>query len=385
MRRWLFASTALLGAIAAACGSMADSASFEGSRQGGSDAGASPADPSAGSDAPSPDLAPTDNAVILVHAAGMQAFRVCFEAEPDELPAPDAQLMPASNVVGVEVGSAVRLPPRRPGPPGKVYLFEEVAIRTADNVTCGQLLKTTAYAGAKLEMPAPITTSLDEGVHLLVVKGCAPSTTGRPYTKAECGEDYDEGKGNLAIYERTVHGVARSEGTLPAQVLHLSQGIENARAGRELRVSFGDVGTKSATHGASASAPRLHGDPIDLTPMPRLEVGDAGVFANVGFRVSLVAGGDAGAGGDGGAPVVLAQQSLAEIQAMSAPSDLPQSYYAAASNYVLLLLGTPSPKSSDGGVDTDPLRNVHLLAVPVVDRSDDPDPDAGADAGEDAR
>jgi hypothetical protein len=104
-----------------------------------------------------------------------------------------------------------------------------------------------------------------------------------------------------------------------------------------------------------------------------LDTSNDAVFAANGFRVTLR---DADAGADAGATFVR-DTSLAEVQALSSPRDVPGDYYQAASNYVLLLLGDPGvPQTLDGGPNPafDPRRGVHILAVPVVA------PDAGSDA-----
>jgi hypothetical protein len=75
-------------------------------------------------------------------------------------------------------------------------------------------------------------------------------------------------------------------------------------------------------------------------------------YAQRGFRVTL------------GGKSLLAQ-SLADVARLSSPNDLPSSYYAAASNYVLLLLGDPeAPVKNDAGADE--LETLHFLVVPVV-------------------
>jgi hypothetical protein len=71
----------------------------------------------------------------------------------------------------------------------------------------------------------------------------------------------------------------------------------------------------------------------------------------------------------------LLDESLARIQSLSSPRDVPPTYYAAASNYALLLLGDPNAKLADGGADTDDRRRLHFLAVPVIE----PKTDGGAD------
>lgn len=325
-----------------------------------------------GTGAAAPDLAPTDNGVIMVHAAGMPAFRLCFENEQSRLPQPDSQVMPEANVVGVEVGSAVRIAPLA-GPPGKVWIFEEPLIRdfSGKGSSCAALIGNASLLASAHEVPA-ITEDLSRGVHLLVVTGCVGKTPLRSYTKAECGEDYDETKphGNIRILQKQLKGATRTGDALPSQVIHLAQPIEGARNGATLAVSFGDISNPGAAHTAAATAPPLFGDPLDLTPSPTFDGSNESIFAELGFRVTLTDGANP--------PTVIGQQSLADVQRLSAPRDLPATYYAAASNYVLLLLGDPAPKTADGGADDDPLRRVHLLAVPVIE----PKADAGADGGD---
>src|SRR5690349_20110352 len=56
-------------------------------------------------------FAATVSGVVLLHAAAFPAFRVCFENYPDLAPQPDTTTMPEANLVGVEVGSLVRIAP----------------------------------------------------------------------------------------------------------------------------------------------------------------------------------------------------------------------------------------------------------------------------------
>jgi hypothetical protein len=322
-----------------------------------SGAGASATD---GAAAPSTDLAPTDNAVILVHAAGMPPFRMCFEKEPSLRPQPDQETMPEANVVGVEVGSAVRLAPLKNGAPGIVYVLNEALVRTyaGQGQTCAQLLSVPDIFKAAFKMPA-ITTDYSKGVHLLVLRGCQGRTI-LTYTKEECGTDYDpdttaEGtqQGNLSLLDIELKGARRTTG-LPTQVLHLSRALESARNGAELAVTFGDVTSNESFHASKAIDPTLFATkPQDLVESPTFATNDDGVYADVGFRVVL------------NSTNIVAQQSLADVQKLSAPRAIPSSYYSAASNYVLLLLGSPAEaQQPDGG---DPRKGVHLLAVPVVD------------------
>lgn len=361
-----------LSAFAYACGSASLSA-FDGSERvgeptgGGADGGTN-LSPSAGADGK--DLAPVDNAVILVHAAKALPFRLCFENDLELRPQPDSQTMPEANVVGVEVGSAVRLGPLK-GPPGKVFLFEEPLIRASypqfggagQGPPCKTLLA-SSLGGVRIELEA-IEADLSRGVHLLVLRGCAADSPLQKYSAAECGEGWSAAKGNLSMKEITLTGANRPESAiLPAQVVNLSQPLESARAGRDLVVTFGDLGAADAVHTPVVTNPPLFGNAAPAVPA-RLPYAadDIAVYESTGIRVGFAA--KTADGGAGPSEAIL-DESLAKIQKASSSRDVPPTYYAAASNYALLLLGDPGAKLSDGGADTDPRRNVHLLAVPVI-------------------
>ena len=375
-----------LSAFAYACGSASLDAFGSGERS--NEPGAGSADGGfAGTAAPgsnAKDLAPVDNAVILVHAAKSLPFRLCFEKDLDLRPQPDSQAMPEANVVGVEVGSAVRLGPLK-GPPGKVYLFEEPLIRASypqfggagEGPSCRSLLSST-FASIVVTLNS-VDADLSRGVHLLVVRGCPADGPIQKYSAAECGDGWTPKKSNLSVKEITLTGANRPENAiLPAQVVNLSQSLESARAGRDVVISFGDLARADAVHAPVVTNPELFGNAAPSTPA-RLPyaAADIAVYEATGIRVGLAA--KAPDGGAGATQPVL-DESLAKIQKASSSRDVPPSYYSAASNYALLLLGDPNAKLPDGGVDTDPRRNVHLLAVPVIA----PKADAGADAGEPA-
>jgi hypothetical protein len=334
-------------------------------------------------------LVPVDNAVILVHAAKAQSFRLCFENESDRRPQPDSEVMPQANVVGVEVGAAVRLGPLR-GAPGMVYLFEEPLIRAfypafggaGQGPTCKNLLENMNLQ--TLAQPlGRIDTDLSTGVHLLAVRGCSSDSLGlQKRTVAECGADWTAKAGNLSVKDITLSGAMRpSPGILPAQVVNLSQPVESARGTRPLRISFGDLVTPGATQATVALNPPVFGNAQPPQPAAlTYDATDTAIYASVGFRVTLgpLAGGgpDAGTGG-----TTLLEESLARIQKLSSPRDVPTTYYAAASNYALLLLGDPNAKLPDGGVDSDDRRNLHILAVPVIEPKDDTDGGHGTGNG----
>ena len=326
------------------------------------------------------DLAPVDNAVIMVHAAKAQSFRLCFKNALDRLPQPDSQVMPDANVVGVEVGSAVRIGPLK-GAPGDVLLFEEPLIRAyypqfggaGVGPSCNALLANQSLGNLAVNL-GTVTTDLSKGVHLLVVRGCSANTLVRSFSVAECGATWTPTGGNLSVKEITLPGATRpSNGILPAHVVNLSQPLDSTKAGRNLVVSFGDLSKPDTDLVNVATNPALFPDSQgqDQSAQLAYPTGDDSVYASLGFRVSLVD--PAGAG----TSTKVLDESLASIQSQSSPRDVPPTYYAAASNYALLILGDPAAKLPDGGPDTDDRRNLHILAVPVIDPKDD----AGTDSG----
>jgi len=330
--------------------------------------------------APSSDLPPLDNGLILVHAGKVQSFRLCFENELSLRPQPDSQAMPQANVVGVEVGSAVRVPPLR-GAPGKVWLFEEALIRNLYfNLAPGNLglscetLLDRETGDLAIELQTDGIGDLSRGVHLLAVTGCPKNRPLTTYSVAECGASWTADKGNLALRDIPLPGFKRASlDALPTQLVNLSQPLESARAGKPVSVSFGNL-TANAKMEPLVTAPTLLGTPLPSTPvlLPYDRTDEAG-YDSMGFRVTL-GNADAGLGSsDGGgadAGPALLDQSLARIQKLSSPRDVPSEYYTAASNFVLLLLGDPNARLPDGGADDDDRRNLHFLVVPVVEPGD---------------
>jgi hypothetical protein len=360
-------------AVAIACGANDSlAAGFDDGRAGGGDASAgSPADNNGSSGAAPGALAATDNGVILVHAAGSQSFRLCFGNMLDAQPQPDAKTMPEANVVGVEVGSAVRIAPLRSGKVGQIYIFDEPLIRvayppgTVNGLTCNQLLQ--GPLGMYSTTLGTLDEDLSQDVHLIVIKGCRGDNAIRKYSTAECGADWTSGPGNLSFTHSKLPGFQRQgDAILPTQIIHLSQPLQSAAAGRTLSVTFGEVGNDSSATPV-ATAPTLFGNPSPAEPTKlSYTPDDVPSYGKQGFRVSLDS-------------QTMLDTTLADVQKLSAPDDVPPSYYSTASNYVLLLLGDPAPKGADGGPDTDQRRNLHLLAVPVIQ----PKPDGGADGGGD--
>lgn len=371
---WSRLFVVVAGAALVACGSAMTSALSDesGEPRGGADGGASSP---AGEGAPSADQ-PTDNAILLVHAAGLGAFRVCFDTALDQYPLPDRQTMPEANVVGVEVGTAVRLAPLA-RPAARMFVWEERRLReftgplATKELDCDDLVNLSDPTIPKPLATLPLSSDLTRGVHLLVLTGCGPNPAAFDRTVAQCGAGFDGTKGNLQLKDISVNGAKRDAADiLPTQVLHLSQPIESARAAAgpatTIDVSFGELGTPGKTF---AKGVGFFSGPTPATP-ERLayEPEEIGAYATVGFTVTM--------GGQ-----TLVKQSLADVARLSSVSDLPSRYYGAASNYVLLLLGDPAAVKADAGADE--LSAPHLLVVPVIDDEDAPDGGASGSAGRD--
>lgn len=369
----VFAASA---AFAFACGSADNSAGFGesdgGSTFDGATDGFGPPTTDAGTAGPAVD------AVFLVHAAAFPAFRLCFEGLGTEQPFPSKDVMPEANVVGVDVGSVVRLPPLGSSV-GRVFVYKEADIRylytpTAPGPDCKHL--------ATSPSPPPFVTldalgaDLSTGVHVLALTGCQAAGLDAAANKARCGDTWTAGNGNLALTHLQLLAQARfDKKELPVQALQLSNALEGEAAGRAIGISFGTLA--SAPPAPFADDLKL-GHPTPSTAEPlAFDGADASAYADKGFFLSLGAPVDGGAdaGTDGGARQVLVTQSLAATQRLSDPTALPTDWYGGESSYVLLVVGEPTPMLPDGGPDGDERRALHLLSVPIAPLASN---DAGA-------
>jgi hypothetical protein len=317
---------------------------------------------------------------MLVHAAAFPAFRLCFENQKDRQPQPDTKVMPEANVVGVEVGSVVRIDPITTAP-GKVYVIDERVVQNtlgSKGVTCGDLIctgKTTClranldyHTADTLVQPLGITQ-----VEVVAVTGCgnAAFLGELGLQSSDCGAGWDTTKGNLLV--KTLALKPRTDAktnAIPAQVLNVSAIADKVKGASDLTVTFGKIGDATVTDVARNPPLYATSADTDLT----VDQTDEKVYAQMGFNVAIA-----------GSPNFTVTQSLADVQALSAPRDVPSVYYKAASNYVLLLLGDPriAPKLDDGGPNGgyDSRRGVHLLAVPILDPSKVA-ADGGAEGGD---
>jgi hypothetical protein len=370
----------------AACGSSAADSSpspfFDGSDPDGSDDGATGPFADAGG------IEIAVNGIVLVHAASFPAFRICFEGALEERPLPSTDVMPESNVVGVDVGTAVRLPPHA-GTLGRAFVFPERSLRalypafggSGIGPTCGQLLLSNKPDAIEV---GNITSDVSSGVHAFVLQGCRSAALDSQSSTARCGDDWTAGDGNLRLRVLELKAYARpgNMAGLPVQIVQLSPALARMSAGRALGVAFGALDRE----GGAAPAPFIEGDVPFGTPVPNppalldYAAADLQSYATTGVFVTM--GGavdDAGAVVDGGPDAapreIVIMQSLEDIQRRSASRSLPQDWFAVASSYVVVSVGEPDPRLSDGGPDDDERRALHLLAIPLAA------PDGGTDGG----
>jgi hypothetical protein len=357
-------ATFLCGTAAVvACGSDSELSAFApGTQDGGGSSGTSSSGgiTDAGTPSDAAVMIPA-NGIVIVHAASFGAFRLCFKNVGGRRPIPSADLLPESNLVGVDVGSAVRIDPIN-GSPGTVYAFAVDDIKGyyppgQAGPTCNDLITGQAFQYA--HEVATVTTDLSSGVHVLVLRG-------------SLADD------DLRLETIKLDAFNRPFQTLPVQVLHLAQNLEARAANRKVGVAVGLVSSDGGD--AGPTAPFIEGQfeagvPLPAMPYPLdYDPADESVYATSGFFVTLGGPLDAGAdAGDAGAKrEVLLAQSLADIQRLSAPRALPGPWFNAPSSFVLLLLG--NAQETDAAADE--LTRLHFLAVPMA-----AEPTAG-DAGE---
>lgn len=412
MRGRAFARLVLLGALGVAplvaCGFSAElsASDFGPTAEARDEGGASNGEGSVGA-AP---LGPTSEGVILAHAALAPAVRLCFGSALDAPPQPARQVMPQSNVVGLERGAAVRLTPlgrlaeaERPdaeagapspapdasadagGPaaplePDELVVLRELVVRQREGApatrSCRELL--SCDPSTQLDCPVPGShyvrirvpemSQLGSGLHVASLEGCAPDRVewqgaGRPrLTAGQCGPGFDPERGNLTLRVRSVERPTSrpTRDTLPVQVLNLSYALEFAARPAGVSVRYAHL--EDAGPGESVAAPVLGTIAPAAPARVPLPLDEDGIFERAAFTVT--------------AGPVSVRQTLAEIQQLSSPGDAPKAYWGVGTNYLLLVLGDPAI-TPDAGAQV--YEGVHLLAVPVANPDDLAD--AGADSG----
>jgi hypothetical protein len=379
--RWLGAALVCVAAGAAACSAQDASAFASGENRPGDGGGDNT--PGLGGDATPPPGSAAASGVVIVHAASFPAFRLCFSNLPNLQPQPDSKVMPDANVVGVEVGSVVRIDPL--DAPGDIFVIDEKLVQSAagsSGRTCGELTCATGSTCLQKDRDYHLAGHVDAplgkaNVQVLAITGCGAkfdldAVGAKSEDCPKTPRPWDLLTGNLDMRVITLAPQVRNQASIPAQVVHMSFLADNeVAAGNDLEVSFGKFSGGSLT--SIAHDPTLY-QPGTATELA-VDTSSEAIYAQAGFRVAIVPKG-------GGAAKYSLDLSLADVQSLSSPRDVPGDYYRVASNYALLLLGDPriSPKVDGGAPDPnyDPRRGIHLLAVPVLDPAQ---LDAGSEGG----
>lgn len=347
------------------------------------DAGGS-VDASFGSDSSAPDLG---SGIVVLHSAVFPAFRLCFSNYPELPPLPDRTVMPAANVVGVEVGSAVRLD-ALPKAPGTVYVIDQanaLATPNASARSCGDLIESGALRPRFDYLEAgEIQEPLGVGqVSLLAITGCGTETflAELNQTKVDCGTDWVTLTGNLKAVTRRleVSPAATAKTTLPVRIINASPFFARFIGGGTADLSFG---TTDAIDPSSALPQHVAtvGSEFEVSEPVSLELASSSEAAWGTHKLRLLFQRAASAG-----PPLKLDQSLAVVQELSDPLSSPEAYFhGAPASHVLLLVGDPSLESvvADASVVNFARRSLHFVAIPVAAEISEPivPVDASADA-----
>jgi hypothetical protein len=320
---------------------------------------------------------------FVVHAAAFPAIRLCFGGALDRVPLPDTELMPNANVVGVETGSYAKVPTLESL--GRVYVLHERAVRAipgGSTIPCRELLGDgTASLVPNIDYHVAGTLPASLGLQssqALVITGCG----GKAFldrigaSTGSCGEGWNATDGNLSakLLDLPEMSSSTSAPTHSVQIAHVSPAIDKAFSGAGVRVTFGKLKPSDESETVLAADLLLFktSDPSTIS----IDPSDERIYGTHGFRVTTPSL-------DGGGALEFSR-SLAEIQDVSAPREIPTRFYAESRNFTLLLIGDPSAANDqDGGFTTSERRRPQFLAIPLSGR------DSGAmppldDAGQNA-
>jgi len=339
-----------LVAGAIACGSQdsafergADSTTADGGN--GSSGGKFDGDGSTSDGGPPTDANPVDG-VILVHASyNLPAARVCFDDREELRPLPDDKLMPRSNLIGLDVGTAVRLPSLHRGDsPTRLTMvvYAESAVRAAGpTVTCHDLdpKKNLALVENKNFWRVPIAAApfVDRGITVIALEGCVGD--GSPtLDAAHCGVTFNT-PSTSTLRATTHHLDAPTGDGVRARALVLSDALRASKNTPTL--TYGDLQDSKTRRSFTWDTTSPLSKPLQLEVPAREDVYEA-----YGFVGSATGGG--------------LQQSLALTQELSDPAELPRALYAGPSTLAVFLLGDPALDAK-----VDPSRGFHAVTVPV--------------------
>lgn len=319
----------------------------------------------------SPDL---DDIRLCVAAGGGGPTRwITNYAIPDDVNAP----MPQSNYPGIPRGGGVVLPAIRELGRGSVTVFAVRASMIIHDVPgsanarqCGDLICATSAAGCLnanaeyFQLPDVGPVPLADGSYLLAVTGCIPSLFDPAGSVARCGPQYTPAGGNLGVTTAKLDTSAHADpNQMGAQVAQLAPGIDDAflpdgGSDAGVTVGYGPLGVDDA--GAPLASSLRY---LGVSALVSREVPSAmteGLFASVGVTVSV----------DGRATPALAL-TLAGIQKLSDPTELPDQFFKGQTSYLFAIVGDPTAPQQltapDGGLNASyDGHGLHVIALPTT-------------------
>jgi hypothetical protein len=342
----VLATVASAGAVVA-CG--ADSTSAFGPESGADlgDAGlppiAVPSSDAAQDSAPQNDGGATvrasSTALFLLHASyDLPAVRVCFESAGSLAALPRSNLMPSSNLPGLDVGRVVRIGDlggvtglaQKP----KVHVFVESAIRGTPDAACSALLADVALKKGEHRYEAKfVDATINTGAPLvLVLEGCITAATPDAKCAPAGTKDRDLAVRAISLPTPTAAGASN----LHWQPVNVAPELPSAAIW--FAQTFADTApTASAAFGQVGA--------VQTTPFDRSVIGN---YASFAFGVR--------AGG-----INLTQASMADVQDVSLPGAVPSEFYVPEASMALFIVG--SKEAVDAAPDA---RALHVVAVPIA-------------------
>lgn len=350
--RWGAVIAALAAVLSAgavvACGADSTAEFGPGGRTDPNDAGGFPSDLPIGDSAPNP--APqkdagtvtgggASTALFLLHASyDLPAVRVCFESAGSLAALPRTNLMPNSNLPGLDVGRVVRIGdiggvtglPQKP----KVHVFVESAIRGTPDAACSALLADAALKKGEHRYEAKfVDATINTGTPLvLVLEGCVAAAT----PDAKCAPAGTKDR-DLAVRAISLPAPpAAGASNLHWQPVNVAPELPSA-----------------AIWFAQAYA--------DTAPTATAAFGQVGVVQTTPFDRSVLANYASFAFGVRAAGVNLTQSTMADVQDLSLPGAVPSEFYVPEASMALFIVG--SKEAPDAAPDA---RSLHVVAVPIA-------------------
>ncbi len=343
---WLVSMTALVNA-AMACAASSSAFPSDAESKGNDDAGGSPA-PGAEAGMTN-DRGEAIESLVLVHASpNLPAFRICFDALPDQAPLPRSRPMPRSNTVGVDVGSAayadddlVALRAAGSSLAAHVISVDELADKA--NVPCALLmdnLRSRNQLGVNYWDVTVPAAAVGPGAHAIAVVGCSNAFgSDRPECAVTKGGVVDPKNGTITVKSLNLPSRTTPLFSVAGAVLTPRSDL----VALKFRETLGSPAFGEITELKQQGAPGADFEPREI---------EALTFAAAG-----------------GAKL---EQTMIATQAYTAPLVLPRLYFQHDNPVTIALVGAQNP------IPGHPGRALHLIAIPSRDpERPPPTPDAG--------